>query len=95
MKFFSSKNVVGLVLFMVCLNGWCFGESEMDNMASMEKAEQEALYSVIQGFVGSWWNGSDLYPDPCGWTPIQVLSYSLYLFYSFFFSLSFSSWKRR
>lgn len=38
----------------------------------MEKREQEALYSAIQGFVGEWWNGSDLYPDPCGWTPIQV-----------------------
>ncbi|OMO51971.1 hypothetical protein CCACVL1_29468 [Corchorus capsularis] len=37
----------------------------------MEKKEQEALYSAIQGFVGNWWNGSDLYPDPCGWTPIQ------------------------
>lgn len=40
--------------------------------APMEKAEREALYSAIQGFVGDWWNGSDLYPDPCGWTPIQV-----------------------
>ncbi|KAK7368717.1 hypothetical protein VNO80_10746 [Phaseolus coccineus] len=37
----------------------------------MEKAEQEALYSSIQGFVGNSWNGLDLYPDPCGWTPIQ------------------------
>ena len=40
--------------------------------APMVKTEQEALYSAIQGFVGKWWNGSDLYPDPCGWTPIQV-----------------------
>lgn len=41
--------------------------------APMHKAEQQALYSAVQAFVGSWWNGSDLYPDPCGWTPIQVL----------------------
>ncbi|XVE91361.1 hypothetical protein REPUB_Repub01dG0003000 [Reevesia pubescens] len=40
----------------------------------MKKAEQAALYSAIQGFVGNWWNGSDLYPDPCGWTPIQGVS---------------------
>lgn len=43
-------------------------------MAPMEKPEQEALYLTIQGFVGSWWNGSYLYPDPCGWTPIQGVS---------------------
>ncbi|KAJ1394707.1 Leucine-rich repeat [Sesbania bispinosa] len=40
----------------------------------MEKKEQEVIYSVIQGFVGKWWNGSYLYPDPCGWTPIQGIS---------------------
>lgn len=39
----------------------------------MEKREQEALYFAIQGFVGKWWNGSEIYPDPCGWTPIQVI----------------------
>ena len=46
--------------------------------APMVKTEQEALYSAIQGFVGEWWNGSDLYPDPCGWTRIQVPHLSLY-----------------
>lgn len=40
--------------------------------ARMEKAEQQALYLVIQDLVGNWWNGTALYPDPCGWTPIQV-----------------------
>uniref|UniRef100_A0A2N9HJD6 Leucine-rich repeat-containing N-terminal plant-type domain-containing protein n=1 Tax=Fagus sylvatica TaxID=28930 RepID=A0A2N9HJD6_FAGSY len=44
----------------------------------MEKKEQEALYATIQGFVGKFWNGSDLYPDPCGWTPIQGVSCDLY-----------------
>lgn len=40
----------------------------------MEKTEKAALYSTVQGFVGDSWNGSYLFPDPCGWTPIQVLS---------------------
>ncbi|PQP93260.1 piriformospora indica-insensitive protein 2-like [Prunus yedoensis var. nudiflora] len=44
----------------------------------MHKAEQQALYSAVQAFVGSWWNGSDLYPDPCGWTPIQGVYCDLY-----------------
>lgn len=47
------------------------------SIAPMQKQEQEALYSAIQGFVGKMWNGSDLYPDPCGWTPIQVRTKSL------------------
>ncbi|KAK1374557.1 Piriformospora indica-insensitive protein 2 [Heracleum sosnowskyi] len=44
----------------------------------MEKREKEALYSAIQGFVGKGWNGSDLYPDPCGWTPIQGVACDIY-----------------
>ncbi|PKA53853.1 Piriformospora indica-insensitive protein 2 [Apostasia shenzhenica] len=47
-------------------------------MAPMEKTEQETLYAAIQGFVGPWWNGSELYPDPCGWTPIQGISCDLF-----------------
>ncbi|KAG0461540.1 hypothetical protein HPP92_021837 [Vanilla planifolia] len=46
--------------------------------APMESTEQEALYLTIQGFVGDWWNGSGIYPDPCGWTPIQGVSCDLY-----------------
>lgn len=49
----------------------------------MEISEREALYSTIQGFVGDSWNGSDLYPDPCGWTPIQVLFYHHLYFFNF------------
>ncbi|ONK69717.1 uncharacterized protein A4U43_C05F25990 [Asparagus officinalis] len=45
-----------------------------DQAAPMEKTEQQALYLMIQGFVGRSWNGSGLYPDPCGWTPIQGVS---------------------
>ncbi|XP_073006669.1 uncharacterized protein [Typha latifolia] len=55
------------------------GLSQSDPIpAPMEKTEQEALYTVIQGFVGKWWNGSELYPDPCGWTPIQGVSCDLF-----------------
>lgn len=44
----------------------------------MEISDREALYSTIQGFVGDSWNGSDLYPEPCGWTPIQGVSCDLF-----------------
>ncbi|ESR54135.1 hypothetical protein CICLE_v10024126mg, partial [Citrus x clementina] len=43
-------------------------------VAPMERKEKEALYSTIQGFVGKWWNGSDLYPDPFGRTGLQGVS---------------------
>ncbi|XP_010556398.1 PREDICTED: piriformospora indica-insensitive protein 2-like isoform X2 [Tarenaya hassleriana] len=61
----------------LCLVLHCTGEFALDDSdeAPMAKTEREALYSAIQGFVGdSSWNGSDLYPDPCGWTPIQGVS---------------------
>ncbi|KAK1425603.1 hypothetical protein QVD17_20957 [Tagetes erecta] len=69
-----------LVLLMVGLIGRCInGDNDGDAVgALMVKTEQEALYSAIQGFVGNWWNGSDLYPDPCGWTPIQGVSCDVY-----------------
>ncbi|KAL5553530.1 hypothetical protein UlMin_040931 [Ulmus minor] len=77
MKVFKTINLVSFVIFLLCLNACSYEEEEID-MAPMEKAEQDALYSVIQGFVGNWWNGSDLYPDPCGWTPIQGVSCDLF-----------------
>ncbi|TYH09066.1 hypothetical protein ES288_A07G066200v1 [Gossypium darwinii] len=55
-------------LFVLCE---CEDEDQFLPVSPMVKKEQEALYSAIQGFVGNSWNGSDLYPDPCGWTPIQ------------------------
>ncbi|ONK81359.1 uncharacterized protein A4U43_C01F28210 [Asparagus officinalis] len=60
-----------LVAVLLCFDtGLC--DSEMSSVvAPMEGGEKEALYSAIEGFVGDWWNGSGLYPDPCGWTPIQ------------------------
>ncbi|XP_076951178.1 uncharacterized protein LOC143624386 [Bidens hawaiensis] len=65
-----------VMLVMVGVIGMSInGENDEDGVgAPMVKTEQEALYSAIQGFVGQWWNGSDLYPDPCGWTPIQGVS---------------------
>nr|GEX93238.1 hypothetical protein [Tanacetum cinerariifolium] len=65
-----------MVVMIIGLNGVCVcGENDGDSVgAPMVKTEQEALYYAIQGFVGQWWNGSDLYPDPCGWTPIQGVS---------------------
>ncbi|KAI4357881.1 hypothetical protein L6164_001800 [Bauhinia variegata] len=64
-------------LFILYLGAKSFGQEDLD-MAPMEESEQNALYSTIQGFVGNWWNGSDLYPDPCGWTPIQGVSCDLF-----------------
>ncbi|XP_061370625.1 piriformospora indica-insensitive protein 2-like [Gastrolobium bilobum] len=65
------------VMFILSLSTRCCGQVDLD-VAPMEKTEQEALYSTIQGFVGNSWNGSDLYPDPCGWTPIQGVSCDLF-----------------
>lgn len=76
MKSYMNINrfIIALLLGL-SLGAWCNGEGDID-AAPMEKAEQEALYKAIQGFVGNWWNGSDLYPDPCGWTPIEVLPFT-------------------
>ncbi|XP_050220694.1 piriformospora indica-insensitive protein 2 [Mercurialis annua] len=79
MKRLSCRTVrhVILVLCVLSLGVLCCGEAESD-AAPMEKGEQEGLYSAIQGFVGKWWNGSDLYPDPCGWTPIQGVACDIF-----------------
>ncbi|KAF3782967.1 Piriformospora indica-insensitive protein 2 [Nymphaea thermarum] len=52
--------------------------SQADISAPMETGERDSLYSVIQSLVGKSWNGSDLFPDPCGWTPIEGISCDLY-----------------
>ncbi|KAI9084904.1 hypothetical protein K1719_033077 [Acacia pycnantha] len=68
-----------LAVFFLFVGSICFGQVEEADvsLAPMEKKELEAIYSTIQGFVGKWWNGSDLYPDPCGWTPILGVSCDL------------------
>jgi hypothetical protein len=51
------------------------GEAEAEaEEAPMEEKEKRALYAAIESFVGKGWNGSGLFPDPCGQTPIQVRS---------------------
>lgn len=68
--------LVLLLLPIVFFNGLC----KSDVMtAPMHKGELQALYLVIQGFTGNSWNVSQLYPDPCGWTPIQVLNSSFHI----------------
>ncbi|KAI4324622.1 hypothetical protein MLD38_030093 [Melastoma candidum] len=88
-KLFVIWGVVGVVLLGL---GSCNGEDDGDSSSSsssssssptptvapMEWKEKESLYAAIQGLVGSSWNGSDLYPDPCGWTPIQGVSCDIY-----------------
>ncbi|CAM0879303.1 unnamed protein product [Alopecurus aequalis] len=46
--------------------------------APMEEKEKRALYAAIESFVGKGWNGSGLFPDPCGQTPIQGVSCDLF-----------------
>ncbi|KAK7391426.1 hypothetical protein VNO78_19842 [Psophocarpus tetragonolobus] len=66
-----------VAMFILSQSARCRGQEDFD-ISPMQKAEKEALYSTIQGFVGDSWNGSDLYPDPCGWTPIQGISCDLF-----------------
>ncbi|KAK9063760.1 hypothetical protein SSX86_017632 [Deinandra increscens subsp. villosa] len=70
--------IVMMILILICVNGEDGEYEGVDGGAPMVKTEQEALYSAIQGFVGAGWNGSDLYPDPCGWTPIQGVSCDIF-----------------
>ncbi|TVU22243.1 hypothetical protein EJB05_31927 [Eragrostis curvula] len=46
--------------------------------APMEEKERRALFAAIESFVGKGWNGSGLYPDPCGWSPIQGVSCDIF-----------------
>ncbi|KAL3510873.1 hypothetical protein ACH5RR_030274 [Cinchona calisaya] len=78
MKVFTASRFPIVLLFILHWSFGCYGQGADSIAAPMEKAEQIALYSTIQSFVGKWWNGSDLYPDPCGWTPIQGVSCDLF-----------------
>lgn len=64
------------LFFSAPLHG-CSGQADDDALAPaatapMDEKEKRALFTAIEGFVGNGWNGSGLYPDPCGWSPIQV-----------------------
>ncbi|KAG6471832.1 piriformospora indica-insensitive protein 2-like [Zingiber officinale] len=73
----GSSNWVLLLLSFLVFHVSLSNEQE-DSTAPMLRAEQEALYLLIQDLVGKWWNGSELYPDPCGWTQIQGVSCDVY-----------------
>lgn len=83
MRSFSNTHHAISVIFILFLCVWCNGQEEEASAAPMEETEKEALYSTIQGFVGNWWNGTDLYPDPCGWTPIQVLFTLMFTYFAY------------
>ncbi|KAK8958577.1 Piriformospora indica-insensitive protein 2 [Platanthera guangdongensis] len=79
-KVWGMKKTTALQAILLLLQLLCFGvSSQSDSLtATMDGEEREFLYSAIQGFVGKWWNGSNLYPEPCGWTPIQGVSCDLF-----------------
>ncbi|KAF7034914.1 hypothetical protein CFC21_045866 [Triticum aestivum] len=74
--------LAALFLALLLISG-CAAEGEDDEgtpvaaEAPMEDKEKAALYAAIGGFVGKAWNGSGLFPDPCGQTPIQGVSCDL------------------
>ncbi|KAF7034917.1 hypothetical protein CFC21_045867 [Triticum aestivum] len=78
--------LAALFLALLLLSG-CAAEGEHEEgspvaaeepEAPMEDKEKAALYAAIGGFVGKAWNGSGLFPDPCGQTPIQGVSCDLF-----------------
>ncbi|KAG5027870.1 hypothetical protein JHK87_011384 [Glycine soja] len=75
-RFLSCKCHYVLCFVFLVLSFLCKGQDS--SFSPMKNKEKEAIYSVIQGFVGKWWNGSYLYPDPCGWTPVQGVSCEQY-----------------
>ncbi|KFK41305.1 hypothetical protein AALP_AA2G113100 [Arabis alpina] len=85
------------LVFLLCV--WCLvvdwskAETEESEGSPMEKTEKDALYSTIQGFVGDSWNGSNLYPDPCGWTPIQGVTCDMYNDLWYVTALSFGTFR--
>ncbi|KAJ1282950.1 hypothetical protein BS78_03G090100 [Paspalum vaginatum] len=76
---------LGLALLLLAFPG-CAGQGDDGSdtgfpaaaAAPMEEKERRALYAAIESFVGKGWNGSGLYPDPCGWSPIQGVSCDLF-----------------
>ncbi|CAN0876536.1 Piriformospora indica-insensitive protein 2 [Linum grandiflorum] len=87
-RVFKVTRFILVICILLHLSSWCNGEAASDSSSSssssdgggapMESGEKAALFAAIQGFVGNWWNGSDLYPDPCGWTPIQGVSCDIF-----------------
>ncbi|KAL5220626.1 hypothetical protein ABZP36_025339 [Zizania latifolia] len=61
-----------------CAGEWVADGSAAAAEAPMDDKEKRALYAAIDSFVGKGWNGSGLYPDPCGWSPIQGVACDLF-----------------
>ncbi|PKA62047.1 Piriformospora indica-insensitive protein 2 [Apostasia shenzhenica] len=74
MKGAVGTQAVVLLLLVLHLHSFRVLSQSDGSAAPMEEKEKKALYSMIQNFVGRSWNGSGLYPDLCGWTPIQGIS---------------------
>ncbi|RCV24310.1 hypothetical protein SETIT_5G074400v2 [Setaria italica] len=77
------RRLLALGLALLVALGACAGQGEEDDgsdspTAPMEEKERAALYAAIESFVGKGWNGSGIYPDPCGWSPIQGVSCDLF-----------------
>ncbi|XP_058741402.1 piriformospora indica-insensitive protein 2-like [Vicia villosa] len=73
------KPIIFTMFIILSMNEASYAQEEpSSDVTPMEKQELEALYSTIQGFVGDSWNGSSLYPDPCGWSPIQGVSCDIF-----------------
>ncbi|KAK3160125.1 hypothetical protein QOZ80_1BG0055500 [Eleusine coracana subsp. coracana] len=80
----GAVRLLALGLLVLLLHG-CSGQAEEDDgsaasgaTAPMDEKEKRALFAAIDSFVGKGWNGSGLYPDPCGWSPIQGVSCDIF-----------------
>ncbi|KAK3163682.1 hypothetical protein QOZ80_1AG0006840 [Eleusine coracana subsp. coracana] len=80
----GGRLLLALGLLLLLLHG-CSGQAEEDDgsaasgaTAPMDEKEKRALFAAIESFVGKGWNGSGLYPDPCGWSPIQGVSCDIF-----------------
>lgn len=68
---------VNYLLLVVLLLSDALAETDT-SVSPMLATEREALYSLMRALIGSEFNVSELYPDPCGWTPIQGISCDLF-----------------
>ncbi|CAK8573095.1 unnamed protein product [Lathyrus sativus] len=74
----SIKCMIFHMFIILSMSEVFYAQEESSDVTPMEKQELQALFSTIQGFVGDSWNGSSLYPDPCGWSPIQGVSCDIF-----------------
>ncbi|KAG9450067.1 hypothetical protein H6P81_010032 [Aristolochia fimbriata] len=77
-KFVSLRSLLLLLPFLLCLFARAEADTTSTTTSPMDERELDALYATIRSLVGKWFNGTELYPDPCGWTPIQGVSCDLF-----------------